>query len=300
MGTPEFAVATLRRIMEDGHDVVGVITATDKWGGRGGKKLLKSAVKKYAEDRGLRILQPANLKNKEFVKELRSLNAEIQIVVAFRMLPEVVWDMPPLGTYNLHGSLLPRYRGAAPINWAVINGDHGTGVTAFKLVHAIDEGDIIHQVSIEINNNDTAGSLHDRMMHVGAAAVSESLKTIANGNVVYQTQAGQLATKAPKIFHEDCEIDFNQPAQIIYNFVRGLSPYPTSWMKINNMKLKVFSCEVDRTQHKSDIGSILSDDKTYIKVACNDGFVNLLDVQLAGKKRMPLKDLLNGFKIEPR
>ena len=229
LGTPEFAVPSLKILIEHGYDVVGVITATDKLGGRGKKKLIQSAVKKYAVEQGLKVLQPKNLKNPEFVEEVRALGADLQVVVAFRMLPRVIWDMPRLGTMNLHGSLLPKYRGAAPINWAVIRGEKETGVTTFLLKQKIDTGDILQQKSLPIGENETTGEVYNRMMEMGAEVLLESVQALESGNYKLLPQNDAIATKAPKVFHETSEVDFIQPTQKVHDFIRGLSPYPTAW-----------------------------------------------------------------------
>ena len=228
MGTPEFAVPSLAILLENGYDVAGVVTATDKYGGRGNKVLLESAVKKYAVEKGIKVLQPTKLRDPAFLEDLAALKADLQIVVAFRMLPEVVWDMPNKGTFNLHGSLLPKYRGAAPINWAVIRGEETTGVTTFFIRHKIDTGDIILQREMPIGPDDTAGDVHDRMMELGAEAVLETVQMIEKDQVELQVQDHQAATKAPKLFKETCEIDFNKTSEEVHNFIRGLSPYPAA------------------------------------------------------------------------
>lgn len=297
MGTPEFAVPSLDILVQNGYNVVAVITSTDKYGGRGGKKLIESAVKKYAVSKNIPVLQPKNLKSPEFLEELASYEADLQLVVAFRMLPVAVWDMPELGTYNLHGSLLPRYRGAAPINWAVINGDKYTGVTTFKLKHAIDTGDLMHQEKIEITEDDTAGSVHDKMMIVGANLILKTVKSIESGDYSTFPQDESQVSKAPKIFHETCEIDFNKTAEEVYNFVRGLSPYPGAWMTLDGLEMKIFDTERSYEEDLSPIGTIISDDKRYIKVAASDGYIILKDVKLQGKKRMDIKSFLNGYKM---
>jgi len=298
MGTPEFAVPSLKILVENGYKVVGVVTATDKYGGRGKKQLLESAVKKYAKKQNIPVLQPKNLKAPEFLDELRALNGNLQIIVAFRMLPAAVWDMPELGTFNLHGSLLPKYRGAAPINWAVIKGESETGVTTFFLQHEIDTGDIILQKKLPIHENDTAGEVHDRMMELGAEAVLETVQLIENEQVQLQTQDNLKATKAPKIYHETCQIDFNQPTETVHNFIRGLSPYPAAWTTLDGQELKILRTTKDATGHELTPGTIYSDDKNYLKIATQDGFVDVLEVQLQGRKRMEIKDFLNGYTLE--
>ncbi len=300
MGTPDFAVPSLDILVENGYDVVAVITSTDKYGGRGGKKLIESAVKKYAVSKQIPVLQPKNLKSPEFIKELASYQADLQLVVAFRMLPVVVWDMPRLGTYNLHGSLLPRYRGAAPINWAVINGDKYTGVTTFKLKHAIDTGDLMHQEKIEISENDTAGSVHDKMMHVGAQLILKTVKSIDSGNYETFPQDESQVSKAPKIFHDTCAIDFTKSADEVYNFIRGLSPYPGAWMNLDALEMKIFDAERSFEEDLPPAGTIVSDNKRFIKVATSDGFIVLKDVKLQGKKKMDIKSFLNGYQVDEK
>ncbi|MBL7815873.1 MAG: methionyl-tRNA formyltransferase [Saprospiraceae bacterium] len=299
MGTPDFAVASLDILVKNGYNIVGIVTATDKLGGRGGKQLLQSAVKQYAVANQLPVLQPEKLKNPEFVTTLRGLNADLFVVVAFRMLPEIVWTMPPLGTINVHGSLLPKYRGAAPINWAVINGETETGVTTFFLKHEIDTGDVIFREKMPIGADETVGDIHDKMMVLGAETLLKTVQAIDNNTVVPQPQPNEAATHAPKIFHETCSIDFTKTVGEVHNFVRGLSPYPTAWTIFNGLKLKIFRTtkEVFDTPQYSEheVGKILSDGKTYLKVVCSDGFIHLLDVQLEGRKRMLVRDFLNGY-----
>lgn len=302
MGTPDFAVPSLEILVKNGYEVVGVITATDKMGGRGGKKLLESAVKKAAVRFGIPILQPKNLKAPEFIEELKSLKADLQIVVAFRMLPEVVWNMPPLGTFNLHGSLLPKYRGAAPLNWAIMNGDEETGVTTFFLQHEIDTGDMLLQSKMPIGPDDTAGDVHDRLMQVGAELVLSTVMLIEADDYRTQKQNDELATPAHKLFRENCEIDFGKPAQTVHDFVRGLSPYPTAWTRLNGETLKVIKTKLieEQGQEAGPIareltpGTIVTDGKKTLKVACRDGFVHLENLQLAGRKRMDQVSFLNG------
>lgn len=293
MGTPEFAVPSLKILLDHGYDIVGVITSTDKMGGRGKKQLLQSAVKKFAVANNLRVLQPPRLKRKDFIEELRSLEADLQVVVAFRMLPEVVWNMPRLGSINLHGSLLPRYRGAAPINWAVINGDKETGLTTFKLKHQIDTGDLIHQASVPIDENDTAGTLHDKMMPVGAELVLKTVQDIEAGNVIETPQDDSQCSHAPKIFHSDCEIDFTQPAQIVYNFIRGMSPYPCAWTTVDGKQLNIIKASL--TDRELPIGEFDLSERGIWYIGCADYAIKLEEVQLSGKKRMKTRDLLNGY-----
>ncbi len=298
MGTPDFAVPSLEILHKSGYNIVGVITATDKYGGRGNKKLIESAVKKYALAHEIPIFQPKNLKNPDFVESIQLLDADIQVVVAFRMLPEVIWNMPPMGTMNLHGSLLPKYRGAAPIHWAVINGEKETGATTFFLKHEIDTGDLFFQAKMDIGPDETTGEVHDRMMVLGAQLVLSSIQAIEQDEIVLSEQDASLVTKAPKIYTETCEIDFNQKTDNVHNFIRGLSPYPTAWTLLEEKKLKIFRAQKEIAEHKHQPGSFISDNKHFIKIATEDGFIQLLDLQLQGRKRMQVKDFLNGFKFE--
>jgi methionyl-tRNA formyltransferase len=298
MGTPDFAVPSLDILVQHGYEIVGVITATDKLGGRGKNKLIQSAVKKYALEKGIRVLQPKNLKAPEFVEELRSLKADLQVVVAFRMLPVVVWDMPPMGTINLHGSLLPKYRGAAPINWAVINGETETGVTTFFLKHEIDTGDLLFQEKMPIGPDETAGEVHDRMMRLGAEVVLRSVRAIESGNYELKPQSDEEATKAPKIHLDTCRINFQQPVKKVHDFVRGLSPYPAAWCELDGQNLKILRSRMDPAQPVEKPGALLSDNKREIKIACEDGYLEVLELQLQGRKRMGVKDFLNGYSFE--
>lgn len=295
MGTPDFAVPSLRALLAARYEVVGVVTATDKMGGRGGKKRLQSAVKRFALERELPVLQPPNLKAPDFQEALAALRADLQIVVAFRMLPEAVWNMPPMGTFNLHASLLPRYRGAAPINWAVINGDTETGVTTFFIQHQIDTGDILLQESISIDPEETAGEVHDRLMEVGAAVVVRTVDGLQSGQLKASKQDDTLASPAPKLFRETCQIDFNQSARAVHNFIRGLSPYPAAWTTYAGQELKLLRARISEASTVAEPGTIESDNKQYIRVACGDGWIDLLELQLQGRKRMPSRDFLNGF-----
>lgn len=295
MGTPDFAVPSLKLLVENGYNIVGVVTSTDKFGGRGGKKLLESAVKKYAVSQNLTVLQPKNLKSKKFIRELKALKADLQIIIAFRMLPEIVWDMPRLGTYNLHGSLLPKYRGAAPINWAVINGEAETGVTSFKLKHEIDTGDTLIAEKINIEKTDTAGSLHDKMMMLAADVILETVKLVDTGKADLKSQNETLVTKAPKIFHKDCKIDFDQKGTLIFNFIRGLSPYPTSWTIFREKKLKVFWAEFIQEEHTEHTETAITDGKTFLHIYCKDGYIAMKDIQWEGRKRMTINQFLNGL-----
>lgn len=306
MGTPDFAVESLRALVEGGYNVVGVITMPDKPVGRHGSVLQASPVKEYALSQNLPVLQPEKLKDEAFLDALRALKADLQIVVAFRMLPEVVWDMPRFGTFNLHASLLPQYRGAAPINWAVINGDTETGVTTFFLTHEIDTGKIIRQKHLPIADTDDVGVVHDALMAIGAGLVTETVDLLLEGKVdaVPQEEFFKDAAElrpAPKIFKDTCRINWNQPLKNIYDFIRGLSPYPAAWTELvapdgSRMALKVYKTEKHPASHDLVTGTIHTDAKSYIDVAVEDGYIRLLAVQLAGKKRMEVKDFLNGFK----
>lgn len=298
MGTPDFAVASLNALVEAGFDVVGVVTAADKPAGRG-QKLQESAVKQYAVAKGLKVLQPLKLKDPEFIEELRALQADLQVVVAFRMLPEVVWNMPSKGTINLHGSLLPQYRGAAPINHAIINGEKESGVTTFFLKHEIDTGDVIFSERVTIGEEETAGELHDQLMNVGAGLLVKTVKAIEEGSYKEQPQPQHEELKhAPKIFKENCQIDWNQPARTIYNMIRGLSPYPTAFTRLNDKTLKVFRAELEEKETGISAGGFLSDGKTFLKFAAKDGFIKLTDLQYEGKKRMSTEEFLRGYRIE--
>jgi len=300
MGTPEFAVGSLSALVEAGCQIVGVITAPDKLAGRG-MKLTESAVKKYAVEKGLHILQPEKLKNPDFIAALKALNADLQIVVAFRMLPEIVWEMPPMGTINLHGSLLPQYRGAAPIHWAVMNGEKETGVTTFKLQHAIDTGDILLQRSFPIGPDETTGEVHDRMKDIGAKVLVETVKAIAE-NTLKETQQSTLSSEselkhAPKLFTENCVVNWNQSIDQIHNFIRGLSPFPGALSKLDDKILKIYRSKKEYSVKKEIPGTVFSDGKTYLKIAAEDGFIYLLDLQLEGKKRMLTEDFLRGYRL---
>lgn len=300
MGTPDFAVASLDALLKAGCHIVGVVTAPDKPAGRG-MKLTESAVKKYAVEKGLHILQPEKLKNPLFVEELRSLQADLQIVVAFRMLPEIVWNMPPMGTVNLHGSLLPQYRGAAPIHWAVMNGETETGVTTFKLKHEIDTGDILLQKSFQIGEDETTGEVHDRMKLIGAQLLVETVKGLAAGNLQKVDQSavssGPLVHlhHAPKIFTETCRINWNNPVNRIHNLIRGLSPFPGALTVLDGKILKIYRSKKEKASHSYPPGKVLSDGRTFIRFTCADGYIHILDLQLEGKKRMLTEDFLRGY-----
>ena len=296
MGTPDFAVPSLRLLLDHGYEVVAVITATDKYGGRGGRQLLESAVKQFAVERGIPVLQPKNLKAPGFVEQLRSYQADLQIVVAFRMLPEVVWQMPEIGTFNLHGSLLPRYRGAAPINWAVIRGAQETGVTTFFLQHRIDTGDVLLQRRMAVGQHETAGSVHDRMMLLGAQTVLDSVRLIETGNYELQPQNDEAATKAPKIFSDTCEIDFDRPTAEVFNFIRGLSPFPTAWTTLEGKKLKIYRALPDSSGSGTPGSFDIDPAAQRLRIFTQDGAIRVLQLQLAGKRRMEVGEFLRGYR----
>jgi methionyl-tRNA formyltransferase len=322
LGTPEFAVASLDALVTSGFNVVGVITAPDKPRGRG-MQLQQSAVKKYAAEKELKILQPEKLKNPQFLAELKSLSADLQVVVAFRMLPEAVWNMPPQGTINVHGSLLPQYRGAAPINWAIINGEKKTGVTTFKLKHEIDTGDILLQEKILIGDDETAGELHDRMKEIGAQLLVRTVEGLANGSLKETSQPAigneQLAIgnrqsaieasnspftihhshlkHAPKIFTDTCRINWNKPVDEVYNLIRGLSPYPAAFTEFEGKTLKIFRAKKEIAEPRIPVGGFETDKKTFLKFACDDGYVLAEEIQLEGKKKMLVKDFLRGYRF---
>lgn len=297
MGTPEFAVASLDALVKKGYDIVGVVTAPDKPAGRG-MKLQQSAVKKYAEEHGLKVLQPVKLKDPAFIDELKSLNADLQVVVAFRMLPEQVWSMPPQGTINVHGSLLPQYRGAAPINRAVMNGETETGVTTFKLKHEIDTGDILLSERMPIGPDETAGEVHDRMKEIGAQLLVRTVEGLIAGTLKETPQQG-LANElkhAPKLFTEDSRIDWNRSAKQIHDQVRGLSPFPGTFTSLDEKTLKVFRTRYENGVPSADIGAYETDGKKWLRYQAADGHVYILDLQLEGKKRMTVEDFLRGYR----
>ena len=324
LGTPEFAVASLDALHKAGYNIVGVVTAPDKPAGRG-MKLTESAIKKYAIEKGLHILQPEKLKSPEFIAELKSLNADLQVVVAFRMLPEVVWNMPRMGTINVHASLLPKYRGAAPINWAIINGEKETGVTTFKLKHEIDTGNILLQEKISIAENETAGELHDRLKELGAKALVKTVKGLEEGSLAEIAQSSmvngqwsmtndssnvQLETSnltdrqsgmkpeiphAPKIFTETCKIDWNKTTEEVFNLIRGLSPYPGAFTYLEDKMFKIYKAEKELTTPVVLAGLYATDKKTFLKFACSNGYISVKEIQLEGKKKMLVEDFLRGY-----
>lgn len=305
MGTPEFAVATLGALLMNGFNVVTVVTAPDKPAGRG-RKLTKSAVKTFAENSCLPVLQPENLKDPEFIQKLKDLRADIFIVVAFRMLPEVVWKIPPAGTINLHASLLPHYRGAAPINHVIINGESFTGVTTFLIDDKIDTGKILLRKSVRIFPFENAGDLHDRLMKLGARLVIRTLSAMFEDHIVPQPQsaflrAGEIPKTAPKLFHENCIIDWHNKASTIHNLIRGLAPYPgaRSFLKHGEIKhyIKIYEIQPQIAEHSLTPGSVVSDGKNYLKIACDDGFINIIKLQLEGREKMNISDFLRGYKL---
>ncbi len=303
MGTPEFAVASLQKLVQANCTIVGVITAPDKPGGRG-MEMQQSAVKQFALQQGLHILQPEKLKAPDFLEALQLLRADVQVVVAFRMLPEVVWNMPPLGTINVHGSLLPQYRGAAPINWAVINGEKQTGVTTFKLQHAIDTGNILLQETMPIGNDENAGEIHDRMKELGAALLVKTLQGLADGTIQEQQQplgtaaenAGITLKHAPKIFTETCTINWLKPVDEVYNLIRGLAPYPTAFTFLSGKKLKIYAAGKLYETPATAPGQIETDKKTYLHFACLNGCIIVKVLQLEGKKKMMIEEFLRGYR----
>lgn len=307
MGTPDFAVESLRALVEGGYNVVGVVTGPDKPVGRHGSVLQPTPVKQYAVEHGLHVLQPERLKDEAFIEELRSLRADLQIVVAFRMLPEVVWAMPPLGTFNLHASLLPQYRGAAPINWAVINGDTETGVTTFFLKHEIDTGAVIRQVRVPISDTDCVGDVHDRLMMLGGSVVCDTVDAILDGTAQATPQELMLPDEelrpAPKIFKDTCRIAWGRTSKQVYDFIRGLSPYPAAWTTLiapdgTEQVVKVYEAVIiEKPLSLCPIGTISTDGKTYIHVYTSDGALSIRTLQLAGKKRMSVDDFLRGFRL---
>ena len=301
MGTPEFAVASLEALLQAGCKIVAVITAPDKPAGRG-LQVTQSAVKKFAVSRNLPVLQPEKMKDPGFLEKLRSLGADLQIVVAFRMLPEMVWNLPPMGTVNLHGSLLPQYRGAAPINWAIINGEDHTGVTTFKLQHEIDSGNILLQESFPIGENDTAGEVHDIMMRVGASLLVKTVQGMLDGSIHEIPQPSFdkeniTVRAAPKIYTETCKIDWHLPVDELHNLIRGLSPYPGAFCRFENKTMKIFRSSKQRIPPEVEAGMYQTDQKTYLRFACADGYISAEEVQMEGKKRLPISDFLRGYRF---
>jgi methionyl-tRNA formyltransferase len=297
MGTPEFAIPCLEALNEN-FDVVAVVTAPDKTGGRG-HKIIESPIKKWAEDKKLLVLQPERLKSRQFIAQLKELRPDLQVVVAFRMLPEVVWNIPPLGTINLHGSLLPKYRGAAPIQRAIMAGEIETGLTTFKLTHEIDTGDIIDYCKLEIKPDETAGELHDKMKYAGARLLMDTVKKIANGNVDFKKQDATLASEAPKIFSGDCEINWNGNVDTIYNQIRGLAPYPGAWFKKENHTYKIIAARKINEIPIHSPGEWYVKDKKNFWIATLDGYISVLEIQQEGRNKLRVDQFINGLRILP-
>lgn len=299
MGTPEFAVPTLKALLGAGYNIVAVVTSPDKPAGRG-LKLQESDVKKFAIQQGLKIMQPANLKSPEFINELKNVHADIQVVVAFRMLPEMVWSMPPMGTINLHASLLPQYRGAAPINHAIINGETETGVTTFKLKHEIDTGNILLQERIPISPSDNAGTIHDKLKEIGASVVLKTIEGLRNGSLKEVSQDNisdnSVLKPAPKIHREDGNIDWHKPSETIINLIRGLSPYPGAFTFLNNKRILIMEAAADQSQEKIKPGNYQTDYKSYLRFATGDGFIKILRLKPEGKREMSISDFLRGHR----
>ncbi|WP_343558735.1 methionyl-tRNA formyltransferase [Sphingobacterium sp.] len=300
MGTPDFAVASLEALIQSGEQVVAVVTVPDKPAGRG-QKIHESAVKIYAGQHHIPVLQPVKLRDEAFLAELKSYQADLQVVVAFRMLPEVVWNMPRYGTINVHASLLPQYRGAAPINHAIMNGEQESGVTTFLLQHEIDTGNILLAEKVAISDTDTAGDLHDNLMHAGAKTLLRTLQELKAGNLQPKSQDDIVANEplkhAPKIFKEDCKINWDQPTNVVYNFIRGLSPYPTAFTLLNDKVLKIYKTEKEQRATDAAPGTIETDQKNYLKFATQDGYISVTELQLEGKKKMNIVDFLKGYRF---
>lgn len=301
MGTPDFAVASLKALIEAGEEVVAVVTGPDKPAGRG-QKMHSSAVKQFAVSQNIPVLQPVKLRDPEFLEELKSFQADLQVVVAFRMLPEIVWNMPPKGTINVHASLLPNYRGAAPINHAILNGEKSSGVTTFLLQHEIDTGNILFFTEVPITESDNAGDLHDKLMVAGAELLIKTVNAIKEGNVnpipQDELSSNQELKHAPKIFKEDCLIDWDKSTEEVFNQIRGLSPYPAAFTYLDDKVLKIYSAEKEVVGHSEKPGSYISDGKTNIKFAAADGFISLSEIQIEGKKRMAVTDFLRGYRLD--
>lgn len=298
MGTPDFAVPCLKILLENGFDIVAVVTAPDKPAGRG-LKLTASPVKEFAVAHNLKVLQPVKLKDENFIQELTALQPDLSIVVAFRMLPEIVWNLPKLGSINLHASILPKYRGAAPINWAIINSENETGVSTFFIQKEIDTGNIIYTEKVAIENHDTAGTLHDKLMNIGAALILKTVQSVAENNYPQVPQDLSIEQPlAPKIFKETCKINWQQPAKNIYNFIRGLSPYPAAWTMLDGKMLKIYFAEMLSEKTANQAGTIETDGKTFIHAYANDIALNITELQLEGKKKMKTEEFLRGYKIQ--
>lgn len=298
MGTPDFAVPILDAILKANFEVTAVVTSPDKYGGRGKKQLLESSVKKFALSKNLTVLQPTNLKDSKFINTLQDLKPTLQIVVAFRMLPKEVWKIPELGTVNLHASLLPAYRGAAPINWAIIKGEKITGVTTFLIDEKIDTGAILLQSKVRIEENDTAGILHDKLMDIGAKLVVQTIQGLLNNTIESRAQDSNGSSLAPKIFREDCKINFNMSSSEVHNFIRGLSPYPGAWAIVNKKEIKIYKGEIGLPQRGLLPGSILTDNHSYFSIATSDGSYKILELQIPGRKKMNVIDFIRGNNLQ--
>lgn len=297
MGTAGFALPSLKILIENGFNIIAVVTAPDKPAGRG-LKLQMSPVKKYAVENNIPVLQPEKLKTPEFIGQLKSFNADLQVVVAFRMLPQIIWSMPPLGTINVHASLLPDYRGAAPINWAIIRGEKETGVTTFFLQQEIDTGDIIHSVKIKIEDEDDAGTLHDKLMNAGANLLLTSVSSIEGGTYKKIPQTRTSEKKAPKIFHKDCMIDWETDVVTVKNFIRGLSPYPGAYSYLDGKLIKIFNVAIEKINHGEKAGKLFTDNISWLKFSAENGFVFVLELQREGKKKMRVDEFLRGYKLK--
>lgn len=296
-GTPDFAVASLKALVNHGYQVVGVVTATDKWLGRGHeKKLVATPVKQYALEKGIPVLQPEKLRNPDFLQALKELKADIQVIVAFRMLPEMVWNMPPMGTINVHASLLPKYRGAAPINWAIINGEKETGVTTFRLQHEIDTGNILCQLKTLIEPDENAGSLHDRLMKLGADCIVQTLELLERHPDAGTPQSDEAPIKAPKLFLDNCKIDFSQSTHQVLDFIRGLSPYPGAWTNFDDKILKIFQAQRGDIIPGIDPGQVYTDHKNVFAFRTNEGSIQVNCLQIEGKRKMEVAEFLRGYK----
>ncbi len=294
MGTPEFAVPSLKLLLQNGYHIAAVVTAPDSYGGRGGKELIQSAVKKFSVDHHLKILQPVKLRDAHFIETLKALDANLFIVVAFRMLPKIVWDLPKYGTFNLHGSLLPKYRGAAPINHAIMRGEKETGVTTFKLKHEIDTGDLVYQAHIPIEKEDTAGTIHDKLMVLGAKTILKTVKSIEDGSLELIPQNSETASDAPKLNLETTMINFNQNAEIVFNFIRGLSPYPGAWTRIDQKLTKIIEADYYLENTNVLAGSVVVNGIQVLKIKCLDGWIVIKKLKMEGKKMMDVKSFLLG------
>ncbi|MEZ4911414.1 MAG: methionyl-tRNA formyltransferase [Saprospiraceae bacterium] len=296
MGTPEFAVPSLSILLEHGYDIPAVITAPDAYGGRGGKVLIQSAVKLFALSKGIPVLQPEKLRNPDFLKTLKEINGDVFVVVAFRMLPEVVWNMPKYGTFNLHGSLLPKYRGAAPIHHAIMNGEVKTGVTTFKLKHEIDTGDFVFQESLPIGPEDNVGTIHDKMMELGAKVMLKTISALKDGNLHFVPQRDEDASHAPKLSLENTKIDFNKNAKQIHDFIRGLSPFPTAWMYLDEKITKIYEANFIIKEDHFNPGHIIYNGVNSMQIKCKDGYINILKLKMDGKKQMDIRTFLMGYR----